>query len=171
MIRLFAAIAVLSLSACELAPEALPEVGPSRSLTSVPTATVPEGSIDCLGDVGPSQPEEFTWAMSQARVRPGLSSASVDFYTLDANCTFGLQVDNVMERTTLSAADCEGFKRWLTSDRLLVGLASGCGDGTGDESVEVAGMASKKFSGCTEEPFPSHRACLAKLRSRYFPGK
>ncbi len=163
-------MAVLLLAACEPSVESSLEEGPVRSLTTtVPAQT--GGAVDCLGDVGPSTPDEFTWMMSQAKVRPGPSSAAVDFYTLDSTCTFGLQVENVRHRATLSPADCEGLKRWLTSDRLLVGLASGCGDNTGDESLEVAGFASKKFAGCTEEPFPSHRACLAGLRARYFPGK
>ena len=34
-----------------------------------------------------------------------------------------------------------------------------------------ANQGGKKFAGCTEEPFPSHRACLAKIRAKYFPGK
>ena len=33
------------------------------------------------------------------------------------------------------------------------------------------GYAAKKTFSCAVEPFVSHRACLAKLRAKYFPGK
>jgi hypothetical protein len=37
--------------------------------------------------------------------------------------------------------------------------------------IEAAvGWASKKSNSCSLEPFVSHRACIAKLRAKYFPG-
>jgi len=133
-------------------------------------------AYDCLGYAGPSQPNLFSSMTGWAAVRDCPSSACVDFVDLDAQCTFGLQTNNVRTTALLSTADCDGLKRWLTSDVLLAGLRSACGDFTGNESLEVETTdptlsSGKKFDGCTEEPFPSHRACLKAVRARYFPGR
>jgi hypothetical protein len=132
-------------------------------------------TLDCLAGVAPSRPEIFGSITGSAVVGPCPGSACVDFVDMDAQCGFGLQVHGVRTAVQLSTADCDALKRWFTSDVLLAGLRSPCGDGTGNESLEVGLTdpqlsSGKKFAGCTEEPFPSHRACLRAVRARYFPG-
>jgi len=139
-------------------------------------AQPPPAAYDWLGDVGPSHPELFVSMSGWAQVGDCPGSACMDFVDLDASCVFGLQVSNTRYTATLSDTDCTALKRWFTSDVLLAGLRSYCAGLSGDESLIVeatdpAYSARKKFHDCPGEPFVSHRACLAAIRAKYFPGK
>lgn len=133
-------------------------------------------AYDWKGDIGPSHPEMFVSMSGQSKTGACPSSACFEFVRMNASCVYGLQANNTQYTATISTEDCDGLKRWFTSDVLLKGLRSPCGGYTGEEEVEVEATdptysAAKKFDGCTEEPFPSHRACLAAIRAKYFAGK
>jgi hypothetical protein len=132
-------------------------------------------AYDCLTFSGVSKPDIFGGMSGWAVVGTCPGSACSDFTDMDTACAYGLQVNNARSTVVLSPSDCDALRRWFTSDVLLHGLGSSCGDGSGDESlvVQLTGgpIDAKKFSGCTEEPFPSHRACLKAIRTKYFPDK
>jgi len=155
-----------------VAPANKTQVDAGATVPGVPGPT----KYDCLGDVGPSHPQAFESMSGWAQVGTCPGSSCVDFVDMDASCVYGLQVNNIRSTATIETQNCEALKRWFTSDVLLAGLGSKCGGVTGAESLEIEGTSPvssgrKKFDGCTEEPFPSHRACLAKIRAKYFPGK
>jgi len=153
---------------------------PVTSDAPAPIEPPPSGSIDCfVDDVSPSAPATFVEMFYQQQTGTCPSSDCVDFVTFRSSCSMSLQVGGVVHNATLSSGDCMLFKSWLTSDILLSKLRDTVTcygkDGPGAiESTEITltdGSARKKTSTCPVEPFVSHRACIAKVRAKYFPGK
>jgi hypothetical protein len=147
---------------------------------SSPPPTDPPPATDCLADDLPPfthKPLSLTYTRE---VGPCPSSYCSDFIEFDAySCVMKLQTKSTSYSAMLPPADCNAFIRWLGSDVLVSHLRdmSTCygKDVPGAyESTELQlsdGWASKKTASCAEEPFVSHRACIAKLRNKYFPGK
>jgi hypothetical protein len=136
---------------------------------------VPAADLDCLGDTGASNPELFISFFSSVTSGTCPSSACVDFVMFDTSCHYTLQLHDQQNTVELSVADCAAFIRWLSSDVLIAALRDPveCGDGTGNESAQIElkdGWAQRKYAGCKSAPYVSHRACLAKIRAKYFPG-
>jgi hypothetical protein len=127
----------------------------------------------CLDYGGASHPELFVSFMSSVTTGPCPSSACSDFVMFDTSCQYTLQVKDQEHAVSLDAADCAGFIRWLSSDLLLSSLRdSKCGD-SGLESAQVQlqdGWTNRKYGGCQGEAYTIHRACLAQIRTKYFPG-
>ena len=183
----------LALAGCLVATDDFSDGRNKGPVTAVPSGTAdasvakvgdpvdagqpgPPPAYDWQGDVGPSHPELFVSMSGQAKAAPCPSSACFDFVSMDSACLYGLQAKNVHYEAMVSEADCAALKRWFTSDVLLAGLRSSCGGFTGEEEFEVqtsdpAYSVAKKFDGCTGEPFVTHRAVLAAVRAKYFPGK
>ncbi|MBI2394283.1 MAG: hypothetical protein HYV09_32225 [Deltaproteobacteria bacterium] len=145
-----------------------------------PPPPPPVGSIDCFtDDVGPSSPDKLVELFWEQVTGTCPSSDCSDFVTFTASCAIHLQVRGVGYDSKLSPGDCTLFKKWLTSELLLTKLrdtvtcygkdAPGPFESTSIELTD--GFARKKTFTCPVEPFVSHRACIAKVRAKYFPGK
>ncbi len=136
-------------------------------------------SVDCLtDDFGPSSGTLVDFHYEKQVGACGSSDCS-DFVLFGPSCVMTLQVGGAKTSATLTAADCALFTRWVTSDLLVNHLRDSvtcCGkDVPGKfESTVVQrsdGYAAKKTASCEQEPFASHRACIASVRAKYFPGK
>lgn len=159
-----------------------PSIPDGDATDAIDAETAPE-PIDCVtGAFGPSSYSLIDFVYEVHQGSPGcVSSACPVFLMVDPSCTISLQIEDVKTSATLTPTDCEAFKRWVTSDLLVTKLrdtvtcyfSSGAGPGAFESTfIELAdGAAGKKTWFCSDEPFSSHRACMNKFRSKYFPGK
>jgi hypothetical protein len=145
-----------------------------------PVSIDPPPSIDCLADDLPAPTRKLTSLFYEKQVGTCPSSDCSDFVDFDAwTCVMKLQTKGVSYLATFPATDCNAFIRWLSSDILVTHLRDmvtcfGKDVPYAFESTQLDlsdGYAAKKTASCPEEPFVSHRACIAKLRAKYFPGR
>jgi hypothetical protein len=137
----------------------------------------PPMPVDCfVDDFGPSSVGLVDFFYQQ-QVGPCEASSCSDFVMFDPTCVMTLQVADVEHKATLSPAHCTMFKNWLTSDLLVSHLRDTvtcygkvAGVYESSQLTLTDGPAQKKTFMCPNEPFASHRACIAKLRATYFPG-
>jgi hypothetical protein len=168
------------------APDTATAPADSASLDAVDDVAIDAGPppppVDCMsGSFGPSS-YTLVDLLYEQQVGGCTSSACSDFVMFDSSCVMSLQVADVKTTATVEAGDCTLFKRWLTSDLLVNRLRDtvtcyygkdGPGSGT-FESTQLLladGAANKKTWMCSDEPFASHRRCIANFRAKYFPGK
>lgn len=143
-------------------------------------AAPPVMPVDCFADkFGPSSGTLVDF-FYQRQVDTCESSKCSDFMMFDPKlCELTLQVADEPFKATLSAEHCDLLKRWLTSELLIRHLRDtvtcyGAMIPGSFESTQITlsdGTANKKTFMCKDEPFSSHRACLAGFRAEYFPGK
>ena len=148
---------------------------------SAGTSTVgaPPVKYDCLrDDIGASAPEQFVELHYEIQSCAGQGSDCVDFLNIRADCSLSFQYRDVSHDATSAPDDCAALARWATSDVLGRALddlpACSPGPGNPPELTEiqlVSGPGPRKKTGlCPDEPYVSHRACMASVRAKYFPG-
>jgi hypothetical protein len=152
-----------------------PDAGPA----SIGPNTAPASVLyDCLvADVGASSPELFAELDYELQACAGPGSDCLDMLVVRADCSVSLQVRNEPHNATATPKDCAALARWATSQVLARALDDlpACSPGSGNppEMTEVqlvTGPGPRKKTGlCREEPYLSHRACMASVRARYFP--
>jgi hypothetical protein len=138
----------------------------------------PPLSIDCLADDLPAPPRKLMrlYYLSSDTVGDVEGPQEVGFEA--SSCVMGLNLADGSPRATLSPTDCDHFIRWLSSDLLVTHLRDDVTCVGNDRPMEQTALVFsdldpvvKNTASCPEEPFVSHRACIAKLRAKYFPGK
>lgn len=149
---------------------------PKPASTTAPNARLPAG-LDCLhGDVGASSPGEFVELDYSLRVCDGPGSDCADFLVIHGDCSLSYQHQNQTRSAAATAEDCAALARWATSDLLRNAFddLAACDPGPGNPPVmtEIT-LASgpgprKKMGLCPDEPYASHRACMAAVEARYF---
>jgi hypothetical protein len=151
----------------------------AASAASAPIAGSAAVRYACLSDeFGPSAPDTFVELDYERERCAGPGSDCTDFLTIRADCTLKLQVDNVGHDAMATPNDCSRLARWATSTLLAAALDDlpACSPAAGNppESTEielVSGPGPRKKTGiCSDEPYVSHRACMASARATYFPG-
>lgn len=143
-------------------------------------AAPPAMPVDCFADTfGPSSGTLVDF-FYQRQVDTCESSKCSDFMMFDPkSCELTLQVADEPFKATLSTEHCGLLQRWLTSELLISHLRDtvtcfGAMIPGSFESTQITlsdGTANKKTFMCKDEPFSSHRTCLDRFRTEYFPGK
>lgn len=156
-----------------------PSTSSAASTPTAPNTGTTSAKYDCSGpDIGASAPDQFAELDYELQSCGGPGSDCVDFLVIRADCSLSLQHRDQPHDATASPEDCAALARWATSDliaRAFDDLAA-CSPGAGNppEMTEIRlvnGPGPRKKTGlCTEEPYLSHRACMASVRAKYFPG-
>jgi len=167
-------------------PRFVKECGPG-SYESIDYSCCPRTAFSLASDMGPCRGSQLSNANGWTYFGGGCGNAGGcdgydwAFYPAELpyderTCMLELSRRGSLPTTAvLSDADCAALKCWLTSDVLFAALdGKECGDGQGMESTAVDVLNGedhrRKYSGCTGEPFPSHRAIMRSMVEKYLPG-
>ena len=151
---------------------------PPSATTTAPNSGAPT-EFDCLnGDVGASSAGEFVELDYSLQVCDGSGSDCLDFLVIRNDCSLSLQRHNEPHDAVATAEDCAALARWATSDLLSAAFddLAACTPGSGNPQVTTeitlrGGLGPRKKMGlCPDEPYASHRACMASVQAKYFPG-